>query len=75
MKCRYCGKEIKEGLAFCTYCGKQQPKVKSCIKCGRELEADDMFCTHCGTKQDTNIGKTLEHTDKQQSLEENKVKQ
>ena len=51
MKCKYCGKEIDEGSIFCGYCGKQQPKVKYCIKCGQEIGLDDVFCGYCGAPQ------------------------
>ena len=51
MKCKFCGKEIDEGSMFCGYCGKQQPKVKYCVKCGKEIDPDDSFCGYCGTAQ------------------------
>jgi hypothetical protein len=51
MKCRFCGNEIEDGSLFCGYCGKEQPKVKACIKCGREIDAEARFCDFCGASQ------------------------
>lgn len=51
MKCKYCGQDIDDASLFCGYCGKQQPKVKTCIKCSKELEVEDRWCGYCGAVQ------------------------
>ena len=55
MKCKYCGQEIDKGSIFCGYCGKQQPKVKYCVKCGQEIGLDDVFCGYCGASQNVEV--------------------
>ena len=55
MKCRFCGKKLDEGSVFCGYCGKQQPKVKNCVKCGQEIGLDDAFCGFCGASQNAEV--------------------
>ena len=63
--CTACGKDIPNGVAFCTECGakapadnntekkevKQEaaPATRTCKKCGAELKEGVAFCTECGT--------------------------
>ena len=58
--CVHCGAPLKQGVRFCTACGKPvpaarpdsaapQPEVPSvCPQCGRPLKAGARFCTGCG---------------------------
>ena len=62
--CTACGKDIPDGVAFCTECGakapadnntkkkevKQEaaPATRTCKKCGAELKEGVAFCTECG---------------------------
>ena len=62
--CTVCGKDIPDGVAFCTECGakapadnntekkevKQEaaPATRTCKKCGAELKEGVAFCTECG---------------------------
>lgn len=61
--CPNCGREVKNGTAFCPGCGTkmaEQPQpdyvapqaVKTCPECGKELPADAGFCTSCGAKME-----------------------
>ena len=56
MYCISCGKEIRDGATFCSYCGARQEKTKPadermyCIRCEKEFDPDMMFCDDCGMK-------------------------
>lgn len=60
MFCRKCGKEITADVAFCQYCGANNPYYKAdqaenkhaqyCRKCGKLIQQDSEFCCYCGTK-------------------------
>ena len=61
--CTACGKDIPDGVAFCTECGAKAPannetevkkensapEASACKQCGTELKKDSAFCTECGT--------------------------
>ena len=46
MTCPICGKEIRDGSKFCTWCGKPIP---CCPTCGKVIRKRTRFCTHDGT--------------------------
>lgn len=58
MYCNKCGKEIADGVSFCTSCGEKvvassntvvhKEIVMVCSKCGKMAENSMKFCTHCG---------------------------
>ena len=54
MFCKNCGKEIKDGVAFCSECGAKKPAgapLYKCDKCGWEPEDPHhppKFCPECG---------------------------
>ena len=52
MNCSNCGKELEEGLNFCSECGSKvippESKTKTCISCGFELKDSMKFCSKCG---------------------------
>ena len=54
MICSNCGKENKDSVKFCAYCGnrflEEVPSVKVCPACSKENAADKKFCIFCGTK-------------------------
>ena len=60
MFCRKCGKEISTDVAFCRFCGTNNPYyfagqaenqcARYCRKCGKQIESDSEFCCYCGTK-------------------------
>lgn len=60
MFCRKCGKEISTDVAFCRFCGTNNPyyiadqaenqRARYCRKCGKQIESDSEFCCYCGTK-------------------------
>lgn len=70
MKCKFCGQEIDEGSIFCGYCGKQQPKVKYCVKCGQEIGLDDVFCGYCGASQNVEMSEPSIEVGKQEEPNE-----
>lgn len=57
MICSNCGKENKDSVKFCAYCGnrflEEVPSVKVCPACSKENAADKKFCIFCGTKFDS----------------------
>jgi len=58
--CSNCGKEVPEGVAFCSACGNRQDEQvqqlvqikKHCSNCGSELEDDEVFCAFCGQRHE-----------------------
>lgn len=66
MYCQKCGKELSEGVRFCSGCGDavseaeissnrtqtdtEYSQVSFCTKCGKELSGDEAFCSSCGTQ-------------------------
>lgn len=65
MFCRNCGKQISDGVKFCSNCGmaqeisqpeiqdtqtvEQETRAKLCKNCGVELNDGVKFCSECGT--------------------------
>jgi len=47
-KCSKCGKEIAEGLKFCSECGAKL--IMTCKTCNMDFPAKTKFCTNCGAK-------------------------
>jgi class 3 adenylate cyclase/tetratricopeptide (TPR) repeat protein len=45
--CPSCGRENREGAAFCDACGTSL--APGCPKCGAQLRVDSKFCDSCGT--------------------------
>ena len=55
--CPKCGKEVEEGVKFCSSCGIPIESIKEveiekrfCPKCGTELREEENFCSSCGTR-------------------------
>ncbi len=58
MYCNKCGKEIADGVSFCTNCGGKvdasnnavihKEFVMACSKCGKVAEGGMKYCTNCG---------------------------
>ena len=48
MNCKNCGKELREGAAFCSFCGTEVEKNQHCLYCGNEIDNEAAFCSHCG---------------------------
>lgn len=54
-RCPQCGAEVQNGVAFCSTCGFQMPKMDAsnddtikCIHCGGIIKKGMRFCTSCG---------------------------
>lgn len=47
MKCVKCGKELPEGINFCTECGAPLNNIR-CPKCNFKLKGSESFCPNCG---------------------------
>lgn len=55
MKCKNCGAELKDGVAFCKECGAKVENAKRyCKQCGSEVPVDAAFCSYCGAKIENN---------------------
>ena len=49
MYCPNCGKEIKEGSQFCSFCGSKIVLPRNhCPNCGAEIEGNMETCLTCG---------------------------
>ena len=48
MVCQGCGRQNREGAAFCDGCGRSL--APSCSSCGAQLRPDSRFCDSCGTR-------------------------
>lgn len=51
--CVACGKPIRRGAPYCSYCGSRQPippleSLSLCLNCGSENRARSSFCNRCG---------------------------
>lgn len=46
MFCHNCGKNLRDGVHFCSECGASM--VSTCPKCGAEMQMDEKFCSQCG---------------------------
>lgn len=47
--CRKCGKQLDEGIKFCSECGtKVWVKPTKCPKCLKPVFQEDKFCQSCG---------------------------
>lgn len=55
MKCRYCGKELADGSAFCNYCGhsqtapEQQDSTSTIAAAPQSQSEETLKCPHCGS--------------------------
>lgn len=55
MKCRYCGKELADGSAFCNYCGhsqtapEQQDSTSTIAAAPQPQSEETLKCPHCGS--------------------------
>jgi hypothetical protein len=57
VSCPNCGRNIPDGMKFCTSCGAQlttipvevEPAAAYCPGCGKANAANQKFCTNCGT--------------------------
>jgi DNA-directed RNA polymerase subunit RPC12/RpoP len=54
--CPACGKNIRESVVFCGYCGHKvgvAPEIKNCINkdCEKIIKASAAYCPYCGIKQ------------------------
>lgn len=53
IKCKGCGRQLDEGIKFCSECGtKVFIKPTKCPKCLKNVFVDDKFCQECGTNLD-----------------------
>lgn len=48
MVCKNCGKELRDGSSFCSFCGTEVEKNQHCLYCGKEIDNEARFCPHCG---------------------------
>lgn len=48
MICKKCSKELREGAAFCSFCGTEVEKTLFCSYCNKEIDNEASFCPHCG---------------------------
>ncbi len=55
--CENCGAELQRGVAFCSLCGKEMPRIQKqenledylkCSNCGAAVKKGNRFCTSCG---------------------------
>ncbi len=47
--CNGCGKQLEEGIKFCSECGtKVFIRPTKCPKCAKSISTDDKFCQNCG---------------------------
>lgn len=50
-KCKYCGRELPDGAAFCEGCGASFDTDKiPCLSCGEPLEPGTTLCPACGAR-------------------------
>lgn len=60
--CKYCGKPMDDGAAFCPNCGNQntaqgnmRENAQACTVCGAQIKPGQLFCDNCGTAYQPNI--------------------
>ena len=72
MKCKICGKELRDGAKICGKCGTKiedkgtesltaEKNSNQCSVCGKELKTGVKFCSKCGAK----VEQLLDSSEKQ----------
>lgn len=50
--CKKCGKSLRKGAIYCSFCGEKVNGGKHCRECGARIKKKDNFCIKCGTEID-----------------------